>query len=152
MHIEERRYKVMILRIDHIGIAVKDVEEAVKIYTDSLGLAVEDIEIVAHRHIKVAIIPVGENRIELIQPMSPDIKLVKFLKEKGEGLHHLALQVDDIDQELEALKSKGVPLLDREPGIGTHQRRVAFLFYIAKRKGRLNGRVSTYRGYTVHRN
>ena len=117
----------MILRIDHIGIAVKDVEEAVKIYTDSLGLAVEDIEIVAHRHIKVAIIPVGENRIELIQPMSPDIKLVKFLKEKGEGLHHLALQVDDIDQELEALKSKGVPLLDREPGIGTHQRRVAFL-------------------------
>lgn len=117
----------MILRIDHIGIAVKDVEEAVKIYTDALGLAVEDIEVVAHRHIKVAIVPVGENRIELIQPMSPDIKLAKFLEEKGEGLHHLALQVDDIEKVLEDLENKGVPLLDREPGIGTHQRRVAFL-------------------------
>ena len=111
----------MILRIDHIGIAVNDVEEAAKLYTDSLGLKLEDIEVVAHRNVKVALIPVGESKIELIEPTGPDTKLAKFLEKKGEGLHHLALQVDNIDQELEELKKKGVPLIDQEPGIGAHQ-------------------------------
>lgn len=117
----------MILRIDHIGIAVKDVEEAAKLYTDTLGLELEDIEVVAHRNVRVAIIPVGENKIELLEPTGPDSKLAKFLENRGEGLHHLALQVDDIEKVLEELKKKGIPLIDEEPGIGAHQTRVAFL-------------------------
>ena len=117
----------MILRVDHIGIAVKNVEEAAKLYTESLGLRLEDIEVVSHRKVKVAIIPVGENKIELIEPTEADTPLARFLEKKGEGLHHLALQVDNIEQELEGLKKKGVPLLDQEPGTGAHESRVAFL-------------------------
>ncbi len=117
----------MILRIDHIGIAVNDVEEAAKLYTESLGLELEDIEVVAHRNVKVAIIPVGENKVELLEPTAPETPLAKFLAKRGEGLHHLALQVDNIDRELEELKRKGVPLIDQEPGTGAHQTRVAFL-------------------------
>ncbi len=117
----------MILRIDHIGIAVKNVEEAARFYTEQLGLKLEDIEVVSHRNVKVAIIPVGENKIELLEPTEPDTVLARFLEKRGEGLHHLALQVDDIEQELENLKKKGVPLLDEKPGTGAHETRVAFL-------------------------
>jgi len=117
----------MILRIDHIGVAVKNVEETARLYAESLGLECEDIEVVSHRKVKVAIIPVGENKIELLEPTEADTPLARFLEKKGEGLHHLALQVDNIDQELQGLKRKGVPLLDQEPGTGAHQTRVAFL-------------------------
>ena len=117
----------MILRIDHIGIAVNNVEDSAKLYTESLGLKLDDIEVVSHRKVKVAIIPAGENKIELLEPTEPDTPLARFLEKKGEGLHHLALQVDNIEQELEGLKEKGVPLLDHEPGTGAHESRVAFL-------------------------
>ena len=117
----------MILRVDHIGIAVNDVREAAKLYTEALGLELEDIEVVTQHNVRVAIIPIGENRIELLEPTSPDSPISKFLNRRGEGLHHLSLQVDDIEKALDELKKKGVPLIDQQPGIGAHQTRVAFL-------------------------
>ena len=95
--------------------------------TDSQTKPKDDIEVVSQRKAKIAIIPAGENKIALLEPTEPGTPLAQFLEEKGEGLHHLAFQVDNIEQELEELKKKGVHLIDQEPGTGVHKSRVAFL-------------------------
>ena len=117
----------MIKKINHIGIAVNSIEEAVKLYTDALGLKVKDIEIVEAQKVRTAIIPVGESKIELLESTDPEGVIAKYIEKKGEGLHHLALEVGDIQQALDTLREKGIQLIDETPRIGVEDTRTAFL-------------------------
>jgi len=117
----------MIAKIDHIGIAVNSIEDAVKLYSDALGLKVGEIEIVEEQKVRVAMIPVGESRIELLEPTGSEGPIAKYIEKRGEGMHHLALEVSDIQGMLETLKEKGVPLIDMTPRIGAGGSRIAFL-------------------------
>ena len=117
----------MITKIDHIGIAVNSIEEAMKLYTNVLGLEVSQIETVAEQKVRIAIIPVGESTIELLESTSPEGTLAKFIEKRGEGIHHLALGVSNIEQALETLKEKGIPLIDEKPRKGVGNTRIAFL-------------------------
>lgn len=118
-----------IVRIDHIGVAVNSIDEAVKLYTDAFGIKAEDIEIetVEEQKVRLAMIPVGESRIELLEPTGSEGPIAKHIERRGEGIHHLALEVSDIQGMLKALKEKGLPLIDMEPRIGAGGTRVAFL-------------------------
>lgn len=117
----------MIVSIDHIGIAVNSVEDAMRLFRDSLGLKVEGMETVEEQKVKVAMIPVGESRIELLESTDAEGPIAKYIEKRGEGMHHLALRVSDIQGMLEILKEKGVSLIDVEPRIGADGTRVAFL-------------------------
>ncbi|MFC1937227.1 methylmalonyl-CoA epimerase [Chloroflexota bacterium] len=116
----------MIIRIDHIGLAVNSVEEAARLYTDVLGLEIKDIEVIGQRA-RAAIIPVGESKIELLEPIDPEGPIAEFIAERGEGIHHLALEVDDIEATLKLLKEKEIPLVDEQPRNGIENSRIAFL-------------------------
>lgn len=119
----------MAKKIDHVGIAVKDLGEAMKLYCDVLGLKIEDIkkETVDEQKAKVAMIPIGESRIELLESTDPEGVIAKFIEKRGEGIHHLAIGVDDIKAALESLKRKNVPLINSEPRTGAHGSKIAFL-------------------------
>jgi len=117
----------MIVRINHVGIAVNSIDEAVKLYTDVLGLKVQDIEVVADQKVKTAIIPVGESKIELIESTDPEGTIAKYIEKQGEGLHHLALEVSNIEDALETLVNKGVVLIDEKPRNGVENTKIAFL-------------------------
>ena len=117
----------MINKINHIGFAVNSIEDAVKLYTDVLGLKVKEIEIVEDQKVKTAIIPVGESKIELIESTDPEGVIAKYIEKRGEGLHHLALEVSDIQEALDTLREKGVRLIDEKPRIGVEDTRIAFL-------------------------
>jgi methylmalonyl-CoA epimerase len=117
----------MIKKINHIGIAVNSIEDAVKLYTDVLGLEVKGIEIVEEQKAKTAIIPVGETKIELIESTDPEGAIARHIERRGEGLHHLALEVSDIQSVLETLKEKGIPLVDEQPRTGVENSKIAFL-------------------------
>jgi len=117
----------MITRINHIGIAVKSIDEAAKLYADVLGLKVEDIEVVADQKAKTAIIPVGESKIELIESTDPEGTIAKFIESRGEGLHHLALEVSNIEDALGTMVNKGVVLIDEKPRKGVGNTNIAFL-------------------------
>lgn len=119
----------MILKIDHIGIAVNSIEDAMKIYRDVLGLVAEEVKTSETQKIKVAMIRAGENRIELLEPTDSSSVIAKYIEKKGEGMHHLALEVSNIQDALKRLKEKGVPLIDREPRTGVGGTRVAFLHH-----------------------
>jgi len=117
------------IKIDHIGIAVNNIEEALKLYCDVLGLKPEEIEreTVEEQKVRVAMIPVGESRIELLESTTPEGIIAKFIASKGEGIHHIAIGVSDIKGNLEKLKERGVPLVDTEPRIGFGGSKMAFL-------------------------
>ena len=117
----------MIKKINHVGIAVNSIEEVIKLYTDVLGLKVKDIEIVEDQKVKTAIIPVGESKIELIESTDPEGPIAKYIERRGEGLHHLALEVSDIQGALETLVKKEVSLVDEKPRKGVENTRIAFL-------------------------
>jgi len=117
----------MIRRIDHIGIAVKNIDDAAKLYTDALGLKVQDIELMESVGVKIAMIPVGDSKIELIEPTNPEGGIARFIEKRGEGLHHLAFEVSDIEAALDLLKAKGIPLVDEKPRSGAGESRIAFL-------------------------
>jgi methylmalonyl-CoA/ethylmalonyl-CoA epimerase len=103
--------------IDHLGIAVKDLSQARKIY-EQLGLKVVNEETVEHEQVKVAMIPVGQSRIELLEAMSPDSPVGRFISRRGEGIHHIALHVPDISAAVEKLKKNGVRLISDEIKVG----------------------------------
>ena len=113
-------------QIDHIGIAVKNIEEAAKLYAD-LGLKVEGTEVVESQKVKVAFIGIGQSRIELLESTAPDGNIAKFIESKGEGIHHLAVKVDNIEKALEELTAKGYQLIDKTPRIGAGGHMIAFL-------------------------
>lgn len=117
----------MIKKVDHIGIAVKSIEEARKFYEEVLGLKVTGIEEVKEQKVKTAFIPVGESEIELLESTSEDGPIAKFIEKRGEGIHHIALQVDDIEKALEELKKKGIQLIDEVPRYGAGGAKIAFV-------------------------
>ncbi|HZD48840.1 MAG TPA: methylmalonyl-CoA epimerase [Silvibacterium sp.] len=105
------------MKIDHLGIAVNSIDAARGFY-EALGLSVTHEEAVPHERVRTAMIPLGESRIELLEPLSEDSPVGKFLKKRGEGLHHVALDVDDIGATLEALMSSGVRLVSEAVQVG----------------------------------
>ena len=117
----------MITKINHIGIAVQSIERTLKLYTEALGLEVKDIEIVAEQKVRTAIIPVGESKIELLESTDPEGVIAKHIEKRGEGLHHIALEVSSIEEALSLLKAKGIPLVDEKPRRGVEDTRIAFL-------------------------
>jgi len=114
-------------KIDHIGIAVKDIEESLKFYRDQLGMEVTGMEEVAEQKVKVAFLPVGESKIELLQSTDPEGAIAKFIDSKGEGIQHVALRVDNIREKLAELKAQGVRLIDEEPRDGAGGAQIAFI-------------------------
>lgn len=117
----------MIGKIEHIGIAVKSIDEAVKLYTEVLGLKVTVTETVAEQKVKTAIIPIGESKIELLESTDPEGTVAKFIEKRGEGMHHLALGVSNIEAAIKQAKEKGIPLIDEKPRRGVQNTKVAFL-------------------------
>ncbi|AAL82072.1 methylmalonyl-CoA epimerase [Pyrococcus furiosus DSM 3638] len=116
----------MFKKIDHVGIAVKNLEEAIKIW-EGLGLKVEEIEEVPDQKVRVAVIKIGESRIELLEATSEDSPIAKFIEKRGEGIHHIALGVEGIEKKLEELKEKGYRLIDEKPRIGAGGAKIAFI-------------------------
>ena len=117
----------MIKKIDHIGIAVNSVDDILKLYTDAFELKVKEIEVIEEQKARVAIIPVGESRIELLETTDPEGPIGKYIAKRGEGMHHLALEVSNIEAMLKTLKERGIPLIDETPRIGAGGARVAFI-------------------------
>jgi len=115
------------MKIDHIGIATNDIEQMASIYRDALGLKVVETEEVASQKVRVAMLPVGESRIELLEATAADSPISKFLAKRGPGIHHVAFNVDDIRAALAELKSKGARLIDEEPRTGAGGCLVAFI-------------------------
>ena len=108
----------MIHKIHHLAIAVKDLEEALRFYHDTLGLPVHEQAVREDQGVKAALLTIGESDIELLEPLGPDTPVGRFLERRGEGIHHICLQTDDIDKELADLKANGVELIDQEPRQG----------------------------------
>ncbi len=114
-------------RIYHLGYAVEDIDEAARFYADNFGAEPSEKEVVEEQGIVATMFRVGESQIELVQPTRPDSPVGKFLAKHGEGFHHVAFQVDDLEAALAGLKGKGVYLIDEEPRIGAGGTRMAFL-------------------------
>jgi methylmalonyl-CoA/ethylmalonyl-CoA epimerase len=117
----------MIKGIDHIGVAVNNLDEALAVYEKVLGLKHEKVTVVDSQKVKVAFLQVGDSRIELLEPVSKDSALGTFLEKRGEGIHHIALGVIGIDDILKKLKNQGVTLIDETPRAGAEGGRIAFL-------------------------
>jgi methylmalonyl-CoA/ethylmalonyl-CoA epimerase len=116
----------LIRKIDHIGIAVKNLDEAIETYK-KLGFELKEIEEVSEQKVKVAMLPVGESKIELLEATSEDSAIAKFLEKRGEGIHHIAVNVEDIENALENAKNNGLQLIDEKPRIGAGGKKVAFV-------------------------
>src|ERR671911_3222540 len=117
----------MLGRIDHIGVATDDFEGALALYEKTLGMPLAHRETVESQGVEAALLDVGEGHVELLQPLGPDTVVGKFIERRGEGLHHVAYAVEDIDAVLGHLKQEGVELIDAEPRRGIRNSRVAFL-------------------------
>ncbi|MBW1678572.1 MAG: methylmalonyl-CoA epimerase [Deltaproteobacteria bacterium] len=115
------------LKIDHIGIAVKDIEAALKFYAEILGLKLEGEEVVAEQKVKTAFLPVGDTEVELLESTEADGPIAKFIEKRGEGFQHIAFKVDDLEATLRELEEKGIRLIDRKPRIGAGNKKIAFL-------------------------
>ena len=113
-------------RVDHVGIAVKDLDEAVKFY-ESLGFKASGYEVVAEQKVKVAFLPCGDSELELLESTEPDGPIARFIEKNGPGIQHIAIRVDDIDKALEELKAKEVRLIDQIPRYGAGNARIAFV-------------------------
>ena len=124
-------------RIDHIGVAVESLDEALPFYRDVLGLSFLGTEEVASQKVRVAMLAVGESRIELLEPTSDDSPIAGFLAKRGQGIHHIAYAVDDASAAVEELKEKGVRMIDESPREGAGEARIAFVH------PRASGRVLT---------
>ena len=115
-----------ILKIDHIGIAVKNLSESAKLY-ELLGIQSTGIEEVAEQKVKVCFLPVGDSEIELLETTSPDGPIARYIEKNGEGIQHLALRVDNLEAALAELKNKGVRLIDEKPRYGAGGAKIAFV-------------------------
>jgi methylmalonyl-CoA/ethylmalonyl-CoA epimerase len=114
-------------RIDHIGVAVEQIEPAMDLYRDGLQLEVAHREVVQDQGVEAVLLDVGENHVELLAPLGADTPVGRFLAKQGPGLHHVAYQVSDIDAALEACRAAGLQLIDEQPRRGIRDSRVAFL-------------------------
>ena len=117
----------MFNRVDHIGVAVEDIDASLELYERDYGMTLVHRETVVEQGVEAALLDVGENHIELLAATGPDTPVGKFIAKKGPGMHHVAYQVDDIEATLAALKQAGLKLIDETPRIGIRNSRVAFL-------------------------
>lgn len=117
----------MIKKIDHIGIAVSSIEESLPFYTNILNLTVERIEEVESENVRVAFIPIGESKLELLEPLSDKSPIAKFIEKRGEGIHHIALGVSSIEERIEEMKAKGIRMLADKPKLGAGGAKIAFM-------------------------
>jgi methylmalonyl-CoA/ethylmalonyl-CoA epimerase len=115
------------MKIDHIGIATRGIQDAMTFYVDALGLRMTETEEVAEQKVRVAMIPIGDSRIELLEATSADSPIARFLEKRGPGIHHIAVRVDDIQVALAELNQKGARLIDEEPRKGASGCLVAFV-------------------------
>ncbi|BCS55666.1 methylmalonyl-CoA epimerase [Geobacter sp. SVR] len=114
-------------KVNHIGIAVKSLAEALPFYRDNLRMALQGIEEVVEQKVKVAMLEIGESKIELLEPITPDSPIAKFLEKNGTGIHHLAYEVEDIEAAIAVLKAEGSRMIDETPRNGAHGTRIAFI-------------------------
>jgi methylmalonyl-CoA/ethylmalonyl-CoA epimerase len=114
-------------RIDHIGVAVEDLDAAIALHETTYGMALAHREVVSEQGVEAVLLDVGENHVELLRPLSQDTPVGRFLASRGPGLHHVAYQVPDIDATLAALRSAGARLIDETPRTGIRNSRVAFV-------------------------
>ncbi len=117
----------MVVKLDHIGIAVADLDTAMKVYTDVLGLKGAGVEVVEEQKVKVAFFPVGDTEVELLQSTDPEGPIAKFIEKRGEGVQHLAFRVENIEATLDEMRAKGIRLIDEKPRYGAGGARIAFL-------------------------
>jgi methylmalonyl-CoA epimerase len=117
----------MFSRIDHIGVAVEQLEPALELYGENFELSLAHREVVEEQGVEAVLLDVGENHVELLAPLGPDTPVGKFLAKNGPGLHHVAYQVKDIDATLRALEQAGLKLIDQQPRTGIRGSRVAFM-------------------------
>jgi len=116
-----------ITKVNHIVIAVNSIDETLKLYTEVLGLEVKGMEVLEEQKVRTVIIPVGDTKIELLESTDPEGTIAKHIEKRGEGLHHLAFEVSDIQGALDTLKSKGIALIDEKPRKGVENSNIAFL-------------------------
>jgi methylmalonyl-CoA/ethylmalonyl-CoA epimerase len=117
----------MFARVDHVGVAVEDLDAALQLYRDAYAMEVVHREVVEEQGVEAVLLDVGENHVELLRPLAPDTPVGRFLAARGPGMHHVAYQVADIDTTLAALREQGLRLIDETPRIGIRGSRVAFL-------------------------
>jgi methylmalonyl-CoA/ethylmalonyl-CoA epimerase len=117
----------MLSKINHIGIAVKSLDESLPFYRDILGMALAGVEEVVEQKVRVAMLLVGESKIELLEPTSDESPVAKFLEKNGPGIHHLAYEVEDIEVAIAGLMAKGTRMIDEKPRDGAHGTRIAFV-------------------------
>ena len=117
----------MLTKINHIGIAVASLDDALPFYRDNLGMAYQGVEEVVEQKVKVAMLQVGESKIELLEPTSPDSPVARFLEKNGPGIHHLAYEVEDIEAAIARLEKEGARMIYRTPRNGAHGTRIAFI-------------------------
>jgi len=117
----------MIVGLDHVAIAVSKLDEALHIYEKILGLKLEKITVVEDQKVRLAFLSAGETKIELLEPTVPESTVARFIEKRGEGIHHIALQVTNIEEALKRLKEKGIALVDERPRVGAEGGKIAFL-------------------------
>ncbi len=117
----------MVQKVDHIGVAVSSLEDALKIYTDVLGLKLHGTEVVEEQKVRVAFLPVGDTEVELLESTDPEGPIAKFIEKRGEGIQHIAFRVDNIEEALAEMRRKGIRLIDEKPRYGAGGARIAFL-------------------------
>lgn len=117
----------MVKKIDHIGIAVKNLAAAIKFYEEMLGLKATGTEVVEEQKVKVAFLPVEDSEVELLESTSPDGPIARFIEKNGEGIQHIAFRVENLEEKLTELKNKGVRLIDEKPRYGAGGGKIAFL-------------------------
>jgi len=108
----------MIKKVHHVGVVVRDMDQAMTFYRDTLGLHVHKVETIQEQGVKAALLTLGDSEIELLEPVVPDTGVARYLESRGEGLHHVCFEVDDIERDLQALKDKQVELIDQQTRIG----------------------------------
>lgn len=117
----------MVKKVDHIGIAVSNLDDALEFYEKVLGMSLQGIEIVEEQKVKVAFLPIGDTEIELLESTDKEGPIAKFIAKKGEGIQHIAYRVDDIEEALEEMRQKGIRLIDEKPRYGAGGAKIAFL-------------------------
>ena len=126
--IERKHYeKMKVLKIDHIGIAVSDLAESLKMYNGVLGLELSGTEVVEEQKTKVAFLPVGDTEVELLEATGPDSPVARFIEKKGQGVHHIAFRVEDIGIAIAEMEAKGMRMVDAAPRYGAGNAKIAFM-------------------------
>ena len=117
----------MVKKVDHIGVAVSNLEETLKFYQEIMGLNLQGIEVVEEQKVKVAFLPIGDTEIELLESTDKEGPIAKYIEKKGEGIQHIAYRVDNIEKALNEMRSKGIRLIDEKPRYGAGGAKIAFL-------------------------